>query len=145
MLSAFWFGSCWRENVLGVHKENTINYSLCSSFITKDYHPQSIHHTEKAVCTLHTSTAIWKNTGLRKNIQTCEVLNVSQKTLIHCATGNRSKWACVCVCLCVWCMRHITINPPCLLIWLLFCHQEMHFWRLYQQRHDFKVNATCAF
>lgn len=38
-LPALRFGSRWGEN--------TTNFSLCSSFTTEDYHPQSIHHTEK--------------------------------------------------------------------------------------------------
>lgn len=100
-LSSVWFGSCWRENVLGVHKENTINYSLHSSFIKQDYHPQSIHHNERVVCILHICTA--KYARLRKHTQTRST-ECQPKPLIHSATGKRSKWACVCVsrCLMFW-------------------------------------------
>lgn len=76
-------------------QKNTINYSLCSSFLTRDYHPQSIHHT--VICILHTCTAIWKEAGLRKYTHTHKVPNGSQKPLIHTVTGKQSKWACVCV------------------------------------------------
>ena len=62
-LSSVWFGSHQRETALGVLNENTINYPLCYSGQTQDYHPRYIHHIKGVVCILHTCTAIWKYTG----------------------------------------------------------------------------------
>jgi len=114
------FDGSWRENVLGVHKENTINYSLCSSFITQDYHLQSIHHIERVVCILHTCTAIWKAAGLRTHTYTHSV--ESKPKVINPPHGwgigpNGLEF----VCLDIWCfrMRHVEIKPQSILYYFV--------------------------
>lgn len=104
-LSSVWFGSRWRANVLGVRKENTINCSLCYSFIMQDYHSRSIHHIERVVCSFHTCTAIWIYAGLKKNARRytkCWGTECQPKAINPLAGWERVQMG---LCLCVlWCL-----------------------------------------
>lgn len=119
--SSVFFGSYSRENLLRVHKENTINYVLWSSFITQDYHPRSIHHIERVVCISHTCSAIWIRLWIRKHTHSSS--HVEPKAINPlCDLEVVQEGLCLCVSRCLMVGYEPWSNQSsCTLIWLLLC------------------------